>query len=453
MQSRIMKGITLTIITLALPVVAFAQTSRIAGMGTQGDYVKDYTNMFAYPSYVTQVGNLVYGEFGVVSDYNDNYSEYFNTEDRSIGAVLGNLFDGKYGTWAFHMREYTPALGTNSQPSIQYDGYLDEYLFGTGYETFSPYIDPNVPGSTGYTPFWNGDYFPGVGYMPYGVEAFDLMWGKKINNLNVGLRMNQSRFKYEQTGAGTSEGYAPYDRNIFGFGGGLGFTINPNTNADVGFQYQSRTFKYDDGAGSTFESDGGGAYLFSGRVLWQYKPNLLVVPVIRMYSFDESTKSYDSETATSTTYDAKISGWQAGFAGNWTLNQNDLFVAGLTFASNTWDYSTDKSKYTESLMPTMFASLETHVNSWWTLRFGGRKGVYYSVKHEDSSVTPTVETKVSNSPFQFFMGTGVKMGSLQFDATLAQDFFHNPATYVTGSPNGQNDYAALFPKVTATYNF
>ena len=41
---------------------------------------------------------------------------------------------------------------------------------------------------------------------------------------------------------------------------------------------------------------------------------------------------------------------------------------------------TDEDKYTESLMPTLFASLETKVNSWLTLRFGGRKGVFYTVE-------------------------------------------------------------------------
>jgi hypothetical protein len=110
-------------------------------------------------------------------------------------------------------------------------------------------------------------------------------------------------------------------------------------------------------------------------------------------------------------------------------------------------------------MPTLFASLETHVNSWLTLRVGGRKGVFYSEKFEatvaetEENPAGTNEWKESWSPFQFFTGAGVKLGTLQFDATLAQDFFHNPATYITGSPNGQNYYSALFPKVTATYSF
>jgi len=456
MSSRMVKWLLLaSVLLIAFPVVAGASTSRIAGLGTQGDYIKDYTNIFGYPSCVAGVGNLVYGEFGMVTDYNENYSEYFMTEDRAVGAVLGNLFDGKFGTFGFHMREYSPALGTGFQPYVAYEGYLDEYILGTGFETFDSYIDPNVPASTGYTPYWNG----------YGTEALDLMWGKKFNAMSLGLRLNRSAFKATQTAGAlesTQEGYDTDDRNILGFGFGFGYEHSATLQSELGLLYQSRNFKWTNSDGDVWESDGGGTYLVSARAMWQWQPNVLVVPVVRLYSFNMSEKQ-TPDGGTAVKYEQKQSGWQGGVAGNWTLNQNDLFVAGVTFASNVWEdngdpeVTTDDGKWTESLMPTMFASLETKVNSWLTLRFGGRKGVFYSAKYEytDTETDPdtAVEQKVSLSPFQFFTGAGVKLGTLQFDATLAQDFFHNPATYITGSPNGQNYYSALFPKVTATYTF
>jgi hypothetical protein len=443
MQSRFLKVLALAAVVVAIPVAAFAQSSRIAGMGPQGDYIKDYTNIFTYPSCITGVGNLVYGEFGVATDYDQNYSEYFNTEDRAVGAVLGNLFDGRFGTWSFHMREYSPALGFSSQPYILGEGYMDEYLFGTGFETFFQYLDPNVPGETGYTPYWND----------YGVEAFDLMWGKKFGTTSVGLRLNRSFYKDEfGSPTVTDEGYAPDDRNVMGFGGGLGFEINPNTSAEFSMLDQSRTFK-DEQPGGKFEDDGGTAYLVAGRMMWQWQPNVQVVPVVRFYSIDMSTK-FTPTVGAATTNEDKISGWQAGVAGNWQLNQNDLFVAGLTFASNKQELQSTgvDVTFTESLMPTMFAALETHVNPWLTVRFGGRKGVFYTLKVDDA-IDPTDNGKVSSSPFIFYMGAGVKLGTLQIDGTLAQDFFHNPATYFTGSPNGMNYYSPLFPKVTATYSF
>ena len=463
MSSRTVKWLILaSILLIAFPVVAGASTSRIAGMGTQGDYVKDYTNIFGYPSCIAGVGNLVYGEFGQVTNYDENYSEYYLTEDRAVGAVLGNLFDGRFGTFGFHMREYSPALGIGFQPYVGDNASEnDEYIFGSGFETFDPYLDPNVPGSTGYTPYWNGHE---LGY-GYGTEALDLMWGKKFNKLSLGLRLNRSAYKLTGNSGGTEityEGFEPYDRNILGFGVGIGFEHSATLQSELGVLYQSRTFKWTNAAGDVRENDGGGTYLVSARALWQCQPNLLVVPVGRIYSFDTSEKT-TPDGGTAVKDEMKQSGWQLGVAGNWTLNQNDLFVAGVTFASNVWDYkgladvATDDSKWTESLMPTMFASLETKVNSWLTLRFGGRKGVFYSIKHEyvnsESETHDAIEEKESYSPFQFFTGAGVKLGTLQFDATVAQDFFHNPASYVTAPGSGGNYYSPLFPKVTATYTF
>ena len=291
------------------------------------------------------------------------------------------------------------------------------------------------------------------------------MWGKKFNKMSLGLRLNRSAYKYTDNSSGTDatqEGYEPYDRNIFGFGLGIGYEHSATLQSELGVLYQSRTFKWENSGGDVYESDGGGAYLVSGRAMWQWQPNVLVVPVARIYSFNQD-QTYTQSGGTAEPDKMKQSGWQLGVAGNWTLNEKDLFVAGVTFASNIWDRpgdpatTNDDQKWTESLMPTLFSSLETKVNSWLTLRFGGRKGVFYSNKYEytqtEGEGTLAVVQKENFSPFQFFTGAGVKLGTLQFDATLAQDFFHNPATYVTGSPNGQNYYSSLFPKVTATYTF
>jgi hypothetical protein len=446
MSSRMVKWLILaSVLLIAFPVVAGASTSRLAGMGVQGDYIKDYTNIFGYPSCVSGVGNLVYGEFGTVTDY-DDYPAYFQTEDRAVGAVLGNLFDGKYGTIAFNLREYSPALGTGSQPWVDYWG--NEYGLGTGFETF--------------------DYYPIDPVNSSDVEAFDLMWGKKFDKLSLGLRLNRSAWKYTHNlPEETQDGYNINDPNIFGFGVGLGYDLSEKTSAELGILYQSRTFKNDAASyydGETYipgtsENDGGGAYLASARMMWQWQPNVLVVPVARVYSFNLGDKFTPDDTALEAiTTEATITGWQFGVAGNWTVNERDLFVAGVTFASNVWDDKTAEEKYTESLMPTMFASLETKLNSWLTLRFGGRKGMFYSNKYVDSSTDPAYESKESWSPFQFFTGAGVKLGTLQFDATLAQDFFQNPATYITAPTantdySGGNYYSPLFPKVTATYTF
>src|SRR5215470_19692739 len=111
MHSRIAKILVLGALILALPMIANAQTSRVEGMSIQGDYIKDYTGIYTYTSSVTNVGNLVYGELGIPVAA----GLIGASVDRGMGVVLGNLWDGRYGTWAVHMREFTPQLGQGDQ--------------------------------------------------------------------------------------------------------------------------------------------------------------------------------------------------------------------------------------------------------------------------------------------------------------------------------------------------
>src|SRR5215510_6504626 len=110
MHSRIVKRIVLGAVLLAaLPTLAFAQTSRVEGMSIQGDYIKDYTAIYTYPSSITNVGNLIYGELGVATGG--------TPADRAVGAVMGDWFEGRYGVWGIHMRQLTPALGQGDATS------------------------------------------------------------------------------------------------------------------------------------------------------------------------------------------------------------------------------------------------------------------------------------------------------------------------------------------------
>src|SRR5262245_50128796 len=98
------------LLALTLPVVAQAQTSRVEGLALQGDYLKDYTGIFTYPSEISNVGNLIFGELG-------RSVTTTTVADRGVGTVLGNLWDGRFGTWGLHLRQFTPALGQGDVPT------------------------------------------------------------------------------------------------------------------------------------------------------------------------------------------------------------------------------------------------------------------------------------------------------------------------------------------------
>lgn len=412
---------------MALPVIAQAQTSRVEGMAVPGDYIKDYTGIYTYTSGVVNVGNLVYGELGNAL-VNPNTGSPL-TLDRGVGAVLQNLFDGKLGTWAIHLREETPALGQGdnfSQPSLGNGG-----------------IDPNNNTN----------------------ESFDLMWGRKFGTTSLGLRLNRSfyrakseplagaetNFEFDPAGAAAAAGSAvPQNlgRNLWGLGGGLGFEMNANTNVEVSLLYQSRTFINNDGV-TKVEDDGPATYLVALRAMYQWEPNVMLVPVFKYYSFDLSTKTSGPPAAT---FDNSLKGWQAGVAGNWTVGNNDLFVLGVAFAQNRAEQKEAvfaapvpaDGKATETIAPEVFSSLETHVNNWLTLRFGARKGAYDKVKAEP---TGGGNAEITSSPFTMNIGAGVKLGTLQLDAIL------NTAFPQTLGWLGSGIAGVYFPKVTATYSF
>ncbi len=423
--------IALAALALALPVVANAQTARVEGMSIQGDYIKDYTSIYSYPSTVSHVGNLVYGEFG-----NGNFDG--TPVDRGLGAVLGNLWDGRFGTWAIHLRETTSNLGQGDKQSSSDIGALGN--------------DRNVN--------------------PY--HSFDIMWGKRFGGTSWGLRLNRSFGQTVVTTPTTMTTItlpdsANFGRNIFGISGGVSFEVNPSTTFDGSILYQSRKFERTAspiGAATNSSEDSPTSYLIDARLLWQWQPNVMVVPVFKWYSYDYSAKR--TVGAVTTTADATQKGWQLGAAGNWTLNQNDLFVLGLTFGRNSVEQDgplfgstvlsplgtgalggIDDKKIDESIYPQVFGALETHVNPWLTIRFGASQDVYAKIKTEPRLGTdPKVEQTFSR--FNMNLGTGVKVGGLQFDATLSDDFFQQilSRSNSTTSPSG-----AFFPKVTATYPF
>jgi len=399
---------------------------------------------------------VVYGELG-------NWDGDTATDDRGVGAILGNLFDGKYGAFGIHLREETALLGQGDASTHP----------GAGYYGWDPNANTN--------------------------HAFEVMWGKKFGAMSLGLQLNRSYARlegdptigddffgiYNDIEGDAWESFGPvdlnYHRNILGFGAGVGYEMSPTFNFEGSFLFQSRTFMAKDTlydrtlpGGIKAENDGSGAYQVALRGLWQWQPNVLVVPVFKYFSFktDASVNEIwsDSTTFTYTPVEDDYSGWQVGLAGNWAINEKDLFVLGATVAKNTNTYKvrgvtvdeggaplaylgTD-DEYTETLMPMVFAALETHVNPWLTLRFGAQQGAFYTLKSDtkdldsDGVIIDQNVTTEHYSPFTMMLGAGFKFGNLQLDATLHPDFVHDGPYFISGETT-----SAMFPKVTATYTF
>src|SRR5262249_17449047 len=102
----------------------------------------------------------------------------------------------------------------------------------------------------------------------------------------------------------------------------------------------------------------------------------------------------------------------------------------------------------ETFYPNVFMGLESHVNSWLTLRFGAQNAALYSLKSENNPATPN-PTTIKTHVFDFNMGAPLNLGSLMLDATRANGFWNSPigAVFNTGVGNQP------FPRVSATSSF
>lgn len=380
-----------------IPAAAFASSSRVQGLNVPGDYVKDYTNMYTYLSGVGSVGNLVYAEPG-------------NGGNNAMGAVLGNLFEGRLGTWGVNLRRFAPTLGQN--------------IAG----------DPLTTTAVGFQ-----DLNLGTG------EAFDLLWGHKMGSGSLGLRLNRSFISREVT-AGTAEGNGTFGRNVWGLGAGFGFAMNSNTDVEISGLFQNRSFKGTNlVTPDAAEDDGGSTYQVAARAMMKSGGNLTMMPVVKYYKFDIS-----SVDAAAVSTDLQMSGWQLGLAGNWALGSDDLFVLGAQFVGNKLESTVGAnptSTATETYYPNVFMALETHTNSWLTLRFGAQNAMMYSFKQETGAPVVTTTTKLH--AFNFNLGATAKVGSLAFDAVLTPSFYNNPVGATFNNGLGNNP----FTRVSATYSF
>ncbi len=390
MHKRMTRILSALFLLAVIPAVVFASPGRVAGLNVPGDYIKDYTGIYTYISGINSVGNLVYVEP--------------TQGNESMGAVLGNLFEGRMGTWGVHLRRFHPQLGQATSAN--------------SFATSNFFSDPNTNG-----------------------EALDLMWGRKMGNGNLGLRVNRSFFSIEDA-TGTIEG-ASGNRNLWGFGAGYGWAMNENTDMELAGLYQNRSFDT-----PPVGDDGGTTYELALRAMMKAGSSLMLMPVAKLYSFDLSEID-NTVPATPVTSDTKLTGWELGLAGNWTLGTDDLFVLGAQFASNKIESTTapaPTASISETFYPNVFMALETHVNSWLTLRFGAQNALMYSIKLEGTGASDP--TTVKTHTFSYDMGAGVKLGSLQMDATLQPNFWSNPIANSWNNPGGQP-----FGRVSATYSF
>jgi len=146
-----------------------------------------------------------------------------------------------------------------------------------------------------------------------------------------------------------------------------------------------------------------------------------------------------------------VSSINFGIAETWVLRETDMLVLGVSYNHEKVDYKDPNIAgaggapftITYSSTPNVFASLEAHPTHWWHVRMGAGKPVWSKLEIEQ-----TTKTTIKDSPLQYAVGTGFRLGSsLDVDATVNQNFAFTGGWAASGF--GEVPFSSL----SATYRF
>jgi len=445
MRNLFTKSALVAALVTLVPVAAHASQARVQALGLQGDFIQDYTNIYAYPSSIVRYQNLVYGDLGMKDVDGGDLGEFEENGDVVPGLQNSNRSMGAYlstwkwlpGTWGVQINENHNALSP---------------AYGAGY------YDRNRN------------------------EGITLLWGDKIGGANVGLLLEKANSSNDD-GVVTTEpfpndppvlvpfgtnarqrmnfinaGLGLQDRNSWGVGGGVTFNWSAwerEHQADFAVHYRDNSLKFEDtAAGQTIEDNGNTSFSINARAQLAVSDNSYLTPVFNWYSMGRGTKLTDTTNPLNNyDYDNTVSGLQVGLAESWVLRESDLLVLGLSVSTENVEYddptiagSGGPFEVSYEATPAIFGALEVHPVSWWHVRMGAGKPIWSKFEFTDNT-TGTTET-VKDSPIQYALGTGFRLGNrLDVDAVVNQDFSF------TGSWGASGNSETPFSSLSMTYRF
>jgi len=442
MRNLFTKSALVAALVTLVPAAAHASQARVQALGLQGDYIQDYTNIYAYPSSIVRYQNLVYGDLGTkdvdggdLSDFEDNGDVVpgLQNSNRAMGAYL-STWKWLPGTWGVQINENHNALSP---------------AYGAGY------YDRNRN------------------------EGITLLWGDKIGGANVGLLLEKAGSSNEDA-TGTTEpfpflgptGFGPTGinarqmmnsinaglgletRNSWGVGGGVTFNWSAwerEHQADFAVHYRDNSLNIET-PGATIEDNGNTSVAINARAQLAVSDNSYLTPVFNWYSMGRGTKLTDPLVpANNYEYDNTVSGLQVGLAESWVLRESDLLVLGLSVSTEDIEYD-DPTVFgapveiSYATTPSIFGALEVHPVSWWHVRLGAGKPIWSKFEYTDTAADVTTTRK--DSPLQYALGTGFRLGNrLDVDAVVNQDFSF------TGSWGASGNSETPFSSLSMTYRF
>lgn len=417
--------------------VSQASWSRVEGMGlsvpAMSQFTDDYSNMFAYPTSVVRQNNIVWAELGNNPGGGVNSVD---TEDQAFTLVRNFP---SLGSIAFQMKQ--SALNSTVASS-------------------------NLNN-----------------------EQLDMIWGKAFSSFDFAVRLDMTNSSYEfedntpssYKARGIDFSFDPYpfggaffsdvilgtgiEINTYGITPAIAIHMDNDDRFEAAATYRRYTLDRSNSPApiETFEDGGNASYAINARAILHRGGTHTWYPAAWYVNDDLSWEVNGAPgTTTARSADESYKQFGIGISDNMRVNSDNLLLWGVMFAQDKHSYErTDNNETISSgatrtaeekntVIPLVFAAIETQATNWLTVRIGASRS-HVSSKNEGSNfIAPTADTfseKIRTSDFNFSLGTGIKWNNLDVDMTLNEEFPLSGGYILSGNE------ATPFTRVSATYHF
>jgi hypothetical protein len=439
------KIVLVSMLAIVIAAPAFATTARVNTMAGTSDYLSDDSNVFRWYSTLPSYANLVQAEIGTWQGGPDALMD-----SRALGFNYACGDDGKWGTYRLTLLEHSV-----DQP---------------GFYVVNPLMFLLSPGSI----FDTVNLVPGNQYGNTPVNKWDLAGGWEIGESFVlGASYTRSSYKTELTGDTPTE---EYSLSWSTYGLGLTWSNNDNMLADVAFTYGSYGGDWKDlDPTVTVEVDKGTSLDFAGRLFYDWKDYVTVVPVVEYaqaeYALKSDTDGVVPDGTAGLAHGDKVMGFKIGAGLDIEVNGSNTLVFAAEYDYRKFEYSvpdtagTAMKEMTGSTLPVFRLALESEITSWLTTRIGAvHRNISYTEKFNngredkttnDPDYTGSVGITESMSRFEWFLGCGFNVAEWTVDMELAPETPFSVGYWLTGYSafDGLGADAGPVGRISATYGF
>jgi hypothetical protein len=433
-QRKLIVVLSVAVLLAMTAGVSQASWSRVEGMGltvpAMSQFTDDYANMFAYPTSVVRQNNIVWAELGNNPGGGVNGVD---TEDQAFTLVRNFP---RLGSIAFQMKQ--SALNSTVASDNLNNEQLD-IIWGKAFSSFDFAVRLDITNSseefTDSTPFGyeaHGIDFSGDPY-PFGAAFF------------------------EDAIVGTG-----VEINTYGITPAIAIHMDNDDRFEAAATYRRYTLDRSDSPapGETWQDGGNASYSLNARAILHRGGTHTWYPAA-WYVNDDLSWEVTGVTPTARSADESYKQFGIGISDNMRVNSDNLLLWGVMFAQDKHSYErTDNNDAVASgatktfeekhtMMPLVFAAIETQATSWLTVRIGASRGMLSSRDEFTDFGAPafTFTDKTRESEFNFSLGTGIKWNNLDVDMTLNEEFPLSGGYILSGNE------ATPFTRVSATYHF